>query len=99
MNYTKEQILDKSKKIFSDLLGDFFNEKNIENILFDKEDEVLRPKKSIIPAWTIAINEPVFESTNFLIISDQTGEPLYIQSSHKVEELTKDSNGKYIRKE
>lgn len=99
MNYTKEQILDKSKKIFSDLLGDFFNEKNIENILFDKEDEVLRPKKSIIPTWTIAINEPVFESTNFLIISDETGEPLYIQSSHKVEELTKDSNGKYIRKE
>jgi hypothetical protein len=99
MNYTEEQILEKAKTILQDLQGKFFKEENIDKIWFEEKDEVARPRGKIMPAWTVSINEPIFDSTNFLTISDETGEPLYIQSSHKVVEIEKDTDGNYLRKE
>lgn len=97
MNYTEEQILDKSKQVLKDFKGKYYHEKLIEKVMFDPEEEPIRGESKIIPAWTIVINEPVFDSLTFLIISDITGEPLYIQTKHIVSEIAKDQNGKYFR--
>ncbi len=98
MKYSKEQILEKSKKIMKDLQGDNFDFYQIETIFFTEKDELARPKGKIIPAWTVAFDLQVFDTTDFLIISDETGEPLYIQSKHLVMEIMKDADGKYVEK-
>lgn len=100
MNYTEEQILEKAKKILQDLQEKYYKEENIENAWFEEKDEVARPLGKIMPAWTVSVNEPVFDRSEFLVISDETGEPLYMQSSWTtVVEIEKDSAGNYIWKE
>ncbi len=96
MNYTEKQILEKAKKILKDLQKQYFKEKNIENVWFNEKDEVARPTRAIIPAWTVSINEPIFDASEFLIISDETGEPLYYQNANMIiHEIKKDDNGNY----
>lgn len=96
MIHTEKQIITKAKKILSDLQGDDYREENIENIKYNEKDSIARPKGKIIPAWTVYIREPLFESSIFLLISDETGEPLYIQNKHGIAEIEKNSEGKYI---
>ncbi len=98
MNYTEAQVLEKARSVLKDLQGEFYKEENVENAWFNKEKDVARLGKTI-PAWTVSINIPILDSTNFLTISDETGEPLFIQSSHKVVEIEKNADGNYIRKE
>lgn len=51
------------------------------------------------PLWSVTIEDSLFDTFDFLTISDETGEPLYAQSKHGVSEIIKDSNGKFIWKD
>jgi hypothetical protein len=100
MKYTEQEILDISKKILKDLEGDFFKDENLQKVIFDLNDVPIRGTKKGIKhrCWTAIINEPIFDSSIFLVISDDDGEPIYIQNKHSVSEIVKDSNGIYIIK-
>lgn len=95
MIHTEEQIMTKAKKVLSDLQGEFYNEKNIEGTRFTEKDKVSIPRGEILSTWTVFIHEPIFDSSIFLIISDKTGEPLYIQNKHGVKEIKKNQTGNY----
>lgn len=97
MNYTEEQILDKAKKILKILQGDYFNENNIIKSVYDAQEELMKGKNKgkLHPSWNVIINEPIFDSTTFLIMSDETGEPLYFQTKHSVYEIFKNEEGTY----
>ncbi len=96
MNYTKEQIIVKARKVLQNLQGKYFKEEHIENTWFNEKDEVARPRGSVIPTWTISINEPIFDTSEFLVISDETGEPLYYQNANMIiHEIKKDNDGNY----
>lgn len=97
MNYTEQQMLDKGKQVLKDCYGNNYHEEEIEKVMFNPEKKLTRGGLGNIPAWTVVINEPVFDSLTFLTISDITGEPLYIQTKHMVREIAKDENGKYFR--
>lgn len=99
MIHTEQEMMAKAKKVLQDLQKEFYKEENIEKIWFEEKDEVARPRGRVMPAWTVSIDEPIFDTSIFLTISDETGEPLYIQSCHKVVEIEKDKEGNYIRKE
>jgi hypothetical protein len=97
MIHTKEEILILAHKVMNDLEKQFYQKDAIKGASF-KEDEVLmrgprRGEKA--PLWTIAMIEPHFETAVFLTISDETGEPLYIQNKHGVAEIEKDAGGNY----
>lgn len=97
MKHTEEQIMTKAKKVLSDLHGEFYNEKHIEEINFYKDENLSRPRGKIESVWIICIHEPLFGGSSvFLTISDETGEPLYIQNKHDVVEIEKNSEEKYI---
>jgi hypothetical protein len=98
MNYTEEKVLEKAKKILKDLQKEFYIEENIENVWFQKERSMREDENKTHSCWIVVIGEPLFGSSIFLTISDETGEPLYIQSKHKVSEIEKDSDGNYFRK-
>ncbi|MDE5438005.1 hypothetical protein KRE40_07775 [Elizabethkingia meningoseptica] len=96
MNYTEEQIFIRAKKVLKDLQQQYFKEENIEKAWFNDKNEVARPRGTIMPTWTIAVNEPIFETSEFLIFSDDTGEPLYYQNANMIiHEIQKDDNGNY----
>lgn len=95
MQYNKEKIFEKAKKILTDLNPDFFKVENITKIVFTENDEVIKPVGKTLSTWTVIINEPIFDSSIFLIISDETGEPIYIQNKHTTREIEKDKNGNY----
>jgi len=98
MNYTEDQILEKAKLVLGEVNGAYFNEKNIRKIVFDEDEVIIRGVDigKAHPTWTIVIDEPVTDSTDFLSISDETGEPLYIQGKHSVAVFKKNSDGKYF---
>ncbi|MFN0032441.1 MAG: hypothetical protein ACKVOR_09795 [Flavobacteriales bacterium] len=97
MSNTKEQILEKAKIVLADLHGVHYDESNIENTWFVEKREIARGVDvgQEIPAWVISIKEPLFESIDFMTMSDETGEPLYYQTKHVVAEVVKDADGKY----
>ena len=98
MNYTEQQMLDKAKVIIKDLQGELYKEENIRKVRYDAKRVMSRGKHKDKehPSWVVVIDDPVFDTTDFLTISDETGEPLYIQSKHAVYEIAKDSEGKYV---
>lgn len=96
MIQTEEKIMIKAKKILADLQGEFYNEKNIDGVRFIEKDKIIIPRGKILSTWTVFIREPLFDSSIFLIISDETCEPLYIQNKHGIAEIEKNSEGKYF---
>lgn len=44
--------------------------------------------------WSVYLDDLIFDTTDFLFIMDETGEPLYAQSKHGVSEIEK-VDGKY----
>lgn len=97
MVHTNEEILEISKKIMKDFRKSRYKDSDIESIFFSKEKELY--KGGIHPCWTIAIKAP-FDNTDFLTISDETGEPLYYQNFNMIiYEIGMDSDGNYYRKE
>lgn len=98
MKNTEEQILVKSKKILKDLNPKYFNENQIEKVSYRYNTDIARPVGKIMNVWVVILNEPITDSIEFLVLSDDTGEPLYIQSKHLIIEIEKNENGEYIKK-
>jgi hypothetical protein len=97
-NYTEEQILEKVKIILKDLKGEYYSDSCINNIYFNPEKQVSRPERKSIPAWTVSVKS-IFNNTDFLTISDETGQPLYYQNfNYRIIEIAKDNDGQYYRK-
>jgi hypothetical protein len=100
MKHSEEQILAIAEKVLQDLQKQFYSKENIEGGWYTKEKELARGSRAgeKVPLWTVSINEPVTDSAIFLTISDETGEPLYIQNKHGVAEIEKDVDGNYSGK-
>ncbi len=98
MRYTENEMLEKAKKILKDLNPQYFKDEYLKKIVFSKDDDVARPIGKIMPTWTAVIDEPITDSYEFLVISDDTGEPLYRQSKHLVVEVKKNGDGVYVPK-
>lgn len=98
MNYSEEQIITKTTELLQS--WNSLNDNYQPNSARFDENEILRmgpSKGDVHPCWIVLINDTSFLDTyDFLIISDVTGEPLYIQTKHQTYEIHKDSNGKYI---
>ncbi|WP_277013422.1 hypothetical protein [Flavobacterium lindanitolerans] len=98
MKNTEKQILEIAKKVLQDLNGEYYDEKNLVKITFNKNDTVARPFGAIIDTWTVSI-DALFNNRDFLTISDETGEPLYYQNFNTlIAEIEKNSDGKYVTK-
>jgi hypothetical protein len=95
MNYTEKEILEKAIKILNDLNPQVFKVENLKGVSFSKEDNVARPRGKVMDTWVAVIEEPIFDTSIFLTISDETGEPLYIQNKHGIREIEKDNDGNY----
>ena len=96
MKNTEKEMLELTKKVLSDLQGVYYKEENIKKVVYHENDEVSRPEGRIMNTWVAVIDEPIFETSEFLTISDETGEPLYYQNANMIiHEIKKDDNGNY----
>lgn len=100
MKHTEKQILEITKKTLKEIFKDLYKESDIEKIVFEKNEELIRGELTgkNHPCW-VAIIKSLFDSVDFLVISDETGEPLYIQGKYTTSEIEKDQEGNYYRKE
>ncbi|MGJ1420109.1 hypothetical protein ACR79T_10830 [Sphingobacterium spiritivorum] len=99
MRHTENQIRIIALKILKDIDGQFYRENCIDSIMLDEKDKISRgvDKGKIKPTWTIFIKS-LFDNEDHLIISDETGEPVYYQNfNYIIREIGKDANGKYYR--
>ena len=95
--YSKEEVIEVSKKVLKDLQKDLFSEDNIVDAIFKLQDSYPNETDESFSTWTIVVEERVFGNSFFLIISDNTGEPLYTQSKHILSKIRKDSEGVYFK--
>ncbi len=100
MKHTEKEIFEIIKKTLKDLYKDLYKESDIEKVVFDNNEELIRGKNigKKHPCW-VAIIKSLFDSTDFLVVSDETGVPLYIQGKYLTSEIERDSEGNYYRKE
>lgn len=77
-----------------------FSEDDIENIYFIEKEIITRGERKgeVLSVWVVAIDIPIFSSTDFFTFDAETSEPLYLQSKHLIREFGKDENGKYFKK-
>ncbi len=95
MKHTEKEIKAIALKILKDIDGKYFRENCIDSLVFDEKQEFLDGK--IKPAWIIFIKQ-IFDNEDHLIISDETGEPIYYQNFNYItREIGKDKDGKYYR--
>ena len=101
MRHIENQILEIAKKVLQGYRKNRYKESDIENAIFDENEELMRGanKGKKHPCWTVSIKAP-FDNSDFLTISDETGEPLYYQNFNMiVYEIGKDDEDNYFRKE
>lgn len=99
MKHTEEEIKTIALKILKDIDGKYYRENCIAKITFHKDDEIDISEKKIIDTWTISINS-LFDNRDFLIISDETGEPIYYQNFNYItSEIIKKEDGTYDYKD
>ncbi len=95
MKHTKEEMLEKAHQIMKDLRGEWYKDNCIRKINFHEQNELTYPKNVIVDTWGASINS-IFDNIDFLTISDETGEPIFIRRfTYQVQEIKKDNNGKY----
>ncbi|MFT5892069.1 MAG: hypothetical protein ACI9Y7_002178 [Dokdonia sp.] len=96
MIQSEENIKEILNKLYVDLNREILDE-NIEKIWFEEKDKIIRGDRrgELLPNWIVAIDFPLFETTDFLTISDETGDPLYFQTKHGVYEIFKREDGVY----
>lgn len=95
MILTKEKILEKTHMIMKDLQGKRYKETCVRKINFHKKNDTLHSQELTSDVWVISLNS-IFDKIDFLTVSDETGEPVFIRRfSYQVQEIKKDSNGKY----
>lgn len=97
MNYTKEQILDKSETVLKDLKGKYYIKGCVDGAVFNESDELLgKNTGKIANTWSVAVKSLAY-NRDFLIISDETGEPIYYMNFNTlVSDIDKDEKG-YFR--
>lgn len=101
MKHTEQEILKIARKVLEDFRKGRYKEDDIEKVVFNPKKELYRGdnKGKPHPIWTAIIKAP-FDNTDFLAISDETGEPLYYQNFNMiVYEIGNDAEGNYFRKE
>lgn len=101
MNYTEEQIINKARQIIKDLKGKYYSDELIGKAFFQKEETLPfeKNKEQKHPVWTISV-EAIFDNVDFLLISDETGEPLYYHNFNTYTfKIVKNSEGKYYKVE
>lgn len=95
MNYTEKEIIEKAKQILKDIEGQFYNESIIGTVTYNEKKRILDSENQTLETWTVSINS-LLDNKDFLIISDETGEPIYYQNFNaKIFEVKKDENGIY----
>lgn len=98
MKHSEKEMLELTKKVLSDLQGQYFKEENLKKVVFNENKEINNSiyQRIQIACWTAVIIEPIFDASEFLTISDETGEPLYYQNANMIiHEIQKDNNGNY----
>ena len=95
MIHTKEEIKIILDTLYKDLESSY-NEDDI-HIYYKEEIELARGdiEGGKTNVWKVSIEDRLFETVDFLTISDETGEPLYFQTKHRVFEIEKNENDKY----
>ncbi|MBB4806952.1 hypothetical protein HNP38_002248 [Chryseobacterium defluvii] len=95
MKNTENIIKEKTIKILNDLTEGVYNEDNIVNINFHEKNKLTFPTEKIIDVWVISIKS-LFDNRDFLIISDETGEPIYYHNFNYIKsEIIKNSDEAY----
>jgi len=95
MKHIEKQILEKAIKIVKDLTDGVFGEDNIINVNFHEQNKLLFPNEKIIDVWVISVKS-LFDNTDFLILSDETGEPVYYHNFNLIKtEIIKNTDGIY----
>lgn len=98
MKYTEEQILVKAQEIMKDLDGKYYFDNCIDGGFFEEKYKIIsgKNKGKICPVWVIRIIS-LMDNSDFLIISDETGEPLIYQNFNTyIFDVEKDERG-YFR--
>lgn len=99
MKHTEEQIKKIGIKILQDIEKEYFSESLYSHCFFEPEDKIIYGlnKGKLKPTWTIVVNS-LFDNRDYLIISDDTGEPLYyVNFNLIITEILKNEDGKYYR--
>lgn len=99
MKYEEQQIVELAKKVLKDIDDKYYRENCIEKVFFIEKELILKgiKKGKTSPCWGVAIKS-LFDNTDFLTISDETGEPLYYQNFNCIiREIGKDDDGRYYR--
>lgn len=100
MKYTKEQIIKKSELVLKDLEGEYYRENLIEEVIFKENDKIsMGPYEGEVkPVWIVFVKS-LFEHSDHLYLSDEDGEPIYLQNFNYISmEIAKNNEGKYYRK-
>ncbi|MGG8496190.1 hypothetical protein ACQY1Q_07215 [Tenacibaculum sp. TC6] len=99
MKHSEEQIIKKAKQIIKDLDGQFYFEDCTDGALFEENEKIGygKLKDEILPCWTVFV-KTIFDNSDHLFISDETGEPLYYHNFNMILfEVAKDKEGKYYK--
>lgn len=99
MKYTEQQIKDKADQIMKDLDGKFYFNDCVNKAVFEENEIIFagKLKGTKHSIWSISI-KAVFDHLDFLIISDETGEPLYFMNFNTLTfDIEKDKDGKYYK--
>lgn len=97
MKHTEAEITQIATKVLKDIDGPYYREKCIEKVWFEKEEVLLKgtDEGQKHPCWTIAVNA-IFNNTDYLIISDESGEPLFYSNFNYITtEVIKKQDGSY----
>jgi hypothetical protein len=81
VKHNADQILQKAKQVIKDLHQEFYDETLISIPCFISKEEAHHYSMFIEDIWSVSIEDYAFDRPAFLTISDETGEPLYLQSS------------------
>jgi len=98
MKYTKEQIIARAKEIMKDLDGKYYFEGCVDGAFYDENYKIISGKNEgkSYSMWVIRIIA-LMDNSDFLTISDETGEPLYYQNFNTyIFDIEKDEKG-YFR--
>ncbi|MCY0969677.1 hypothetical protein [Chryseobacterium wangxinyae] len=98
MKHTKEQIIARAKEIMKDLDGKYYFEECVDGAFYDENHKIISGKNEgkSYSMWVIRIIA-LMDNSDFLTISDETGEPLYYQNFNTfVFDIEKDEKG-YFR--
>ncbi len=98
MKYTEEDIVAKAKEVMKDLDGKYYFENCIDGGFFEEKHKIIsgKNKSKVYSVWIIRIVS-LADNSDFLVISDETGEPLYYQNFNTyVFDIERDERG-YFR--